>query len=164
MLTKIITVFLFFLSFFLGVTYSYAEIGRSIGEFEQSRFIETYDPEKKGNKTLHTGNEAYLYIHNKSGAMMEVILDDENKIEKQTMLGFYNAPMDTRMAFAGILVAYVFEASGGKIKPDEFNSMLAKAREKEEEKTELAGFDIDIKFLPELEGVRMLTVAISKPE
>jgi len=156
---QLIVAWVVLIMFFSCVNFSFAEIGRSIVEFETSKFISVYKPNEKRNRILSTGNKAYLYKFTGiyTPASIEIVLGKDDRIEKQTFLsGFYNAPS---AALLSMMLAFVYESSGGKINLDDFNSALAAAKGEGEV---LSGFNVKITFMPEIEGVKMIVVTISQ--
>lgn len=145
---------------------SYAETGNSLYKFEQSKLVENFGFLDRTTQTLETGEKAHYLYKNKEGHLIEVILNKEGKIRKQTLATYTTKSGSTIKIVAPSLISeFVNEASRGQIDPQQFNKMLNVGINERGTRGQLSGFNVEIvlaELWGEYEGIGLVTVTITK--
>jgi len=161
---KIIAVI--FLVFVLSVpNNSYGEIGDTIGKFEESTLVNKFSFTDRTTKTLDTGEKAHLY-KNKEGHLIEIIINNQNKIRKQSLTTYATkSGSQMKIVAPALITEFVNEASRGRIDLSQFNEMLNVGIRKRGAGRKLSGFNVEIilaELWGEYEGMGLVTVTITK--
>ena len=164
-MNKITAISLFISILFTFGSISYAEIGGVISQFEESSLVNNFGFITRISKMLNTAERSYIY-KNKRGEFIEIILDSNNQIRKQTLVtGTKVSGSKVDLLYPSIIESFISESSKKQINKNEFNKILHKGIKKGEAQKRILHFDISIKSIKlsgEFKDIGLLTIGISK--